>query len=431
MTQSSPLATRRNLRNLYLYNIFLSFSLTIVSGFAFIDWLLLRFRIDLSSFGLIKSLMFLLPAAAYQLLSPLLEKLDKDVPMCILCYLLRGILPLCLPFLAVFSSNRALLTAGCYVLLPGGMLCAAFANNLLMKIYRQVIPPAEYNRNVGLMNMFFSIPALLLSLPVAWLLNRFSTMDDRSFFLLFAGTGLAIFLFELPAVWFMRQVKLPAHQVRVRGSAAKNFIRPYLDGRLRAILGMTFLHRFGIGLGMAYLNVYFLNVMNLSISQLVGISFVLCLLLNCALPCGGRVMDRWGYSRFFAVLSGGLLLGILLFCTFWNAVWILPFFALLTWDGGGSLFGGLLVQGEYAASSALADRAWLGSAVAAYSICSNGGYFLGLLSASGIFALADRLGGEVSTALRLYYAAVIPVFAALFCMTLKMNKPAFTQVGKH
>ena len=40
-------------------------------------------------------------------------------------------------------------------------------------------------------------------------------------------------------------------------------------------------------------------------------------------------MDRFGYPRVFIVLSGGLLLGMLLFCSFWNAVWVLPLFALL------------------------------------------------------------------------------------------------------
>ena len=82
--QASPAAVRC----LYWYNLLISFTLTIAANFTFIDRLLLRLNIDLGIFGTMKSIMFLLPAVLYQVFSPLLHRLDRDVQVTAVCQLL-------------------------------------------------------------------------------------------------------------------------------------------------------------------------------------------------------------------------------------------------------------------------------------------------------------------------------------------------------
>ena len=160
----------------------------------------------------------------------------------------------------------------------------------------------------------------------------------------------------------------------------------------------------------------------MSMTMLTFIGLTMSILLYTCFPLGGRIMDKWGYGRVFPVLSFGMLAGMTLFCLFWRAEWVLPFFALLTWDAIGSIGGGVLFQGEYAAAGKLAEPAWLDAAVAAFSICSNGGVFTGLLAASGLYWLAGRFcGGDLSATLRFYHAATIPLFAAIFALTLRFR----------
>ena len=413
-------------RNLFLYNLFLSLSLTIVSNFLFIDRLLLRLKIDLSLFGSIKSLMFLLPALLYQFLLPLFRKLDRDVEVCAVSYALRCFFPLCLPFCAVFFPS-SWMTGACFLLLPLGMMFAVFANNSLMKLYREVLYPAKYNYYTGFMNMFLCLPALVLSLPLSWLLDRYNGLCDRDFFLLFGFLELFTFCFEIPAILALRKVKKIFHgkqrKEKTLPEAEKNpharWLEPYREPRYCSVLGLVVLHRIAAGLMMAYLTVYFLEVMHFSMTVLAVIGLVMSPLVNLSLPFNGKMMDRFGYEKVFLVLSGGLLLGMVLFCLCWKSLFVLPLFILLTWDGLASLFGGLLYQGEYSASGKLADPSWLDAAVASYSICNNGGYFLGLIASSCLYALVGRFCGEdLSSRLHWYFLLSLPVFCLLFLISL-------------
>ena len=410
-------------RRLCWYNLFVSFTLTIAANFTFLDRLLMRLGIDLGLFGTVKSVTFLMPAVVYQLASPLVRKLDRDAELCAVCYTLRGVLPLLLPVLAIFCTNKPILTAASTILPAAGMLCAVFANNSLMILYRKVIPAPQFNYSTGLMNMLLSLPSLVLALPIAWLLDRCDHWDDPHFFLLFASLHLFTVLFDIPAVMMLWKLTVPRSKDAAperRRSASP--LAPYRDRTFRLLLLMIFLHRVGGGLAMAYLTVYFLKVVGMSMTMLTFIGLTMSILLYTCFPFGGRIMDKWGYGKVFPVLSFGMLAGMTLFCLFWRAEWVLPFFALLTWDAIGSIGGGVLFQGEYAAAGKLAEPAWLDAAVAAFSICSNGGVFTGLLAASGLYWLAGHFcGGDLSATLRFYHAATIPLFAAIFALTLRFR----------
>ena len=412
------------IRNLYFYNIFVSLTLTIAANYTFLDRLFLRLQIDLGNFGFIKSIMFLLPAVSYQLCTPLLQKLNKDIEICAFSYALRAALPLLLPFLAIFCTDKTVLTWACALLPAGGMLFAVFANNSLMKIYRQVIPLDKYNYTTGMMNTFLSFPVFLLALPMAWLLDRFNGLADREFYLLFALLQLFTFIFEIPALVFLFRVKLrSAGTAAASASAKSSLLQPYRSPDLRLMLLLNFLLRAGSGLSLAYLTVFFLKVVNWSMTLLIVVELILTAASDLFRPFSGRMLDRWGCAGLFPFFAGGLLLGVAGLCIFWGSVWILPFFILLTWNGLNSFCAVTLSQGIYAATGKLADKSWIGSAVAASSLTGNGGFFAGFLCSSWLYSLAAGLGGSVlGTTLRWYYILTLPCFFAIFALAFVIRR---------
>lgn len=412
------------LHKLYLYNLLVGISLTVVTNFAFFDLLLLKLDINLAEFGLIKSIIYLLPAVIYPLCQPLLQKIGTEAEVCGISYILRVFIPLLLPAIAVFCQNRQIMTLLCLILLPLGMLFATFANNTLMILYRKVIPSAYYNLNTGIMNMLLGLPSLLLALPAAKVLDCFMDWEAEKFFLLFATLHLITFLFEIPACLLIRTIKLPlSPPVCQSMHPLKNYLRTYKNAKLRTVILLGTLQKIIEGLIMSYLTIYFLQVARIGLTNLICITTSMGIGLYLLFPLGGKFMDKLGYSLIFTLLSGGMLLGMILFCIFWETIWILPFFAVLTWDGNCSLFGGLLRQGVYSAVGKLASPNEMSGAVATYSLCTNGGLFIGLTAASGLFYLLENIYKEnLSLTLKLYYTATIPLLGMLFYYALKLQQ---------
>ena len=407
--------------DLYMYNLFLGCALTVASNLTFIDKLMLRMDIDLGLFGAIKGVMFLFPAILYQFLALFLGRMQKDILICAVSYTLRVVLPSLLPFLAMLTTDRKILSLCTVTLLPLGMLFAVIANNTLMAIYRKVIPSEKFNYSIGMINLFLSLPTFLLGLPCAWLLDRFDHLNNFHFFLLFGALQLFTLAFEIPAILFLRRVKVPKEPPQ---SAAKiDMLAPYRDKKLRLVMLINVLHRVANGLMMAYLTVYLLEVLHFSMTTLMAISIVLGVLLTFTQPYAGKAMDRWGYGRIFIILAATMLLGMLFFGLCWKSLFILPFFALLCWDCNTSPVGGWQTQGEYAASVKLASGENLKAAIAAYSICFNGGLFLGLLLASGLYKAAGWMGfSELSGRLHVYFLLSLPFFILLLGVTVYFQK---------
>jgi predicted MFS family arabinose efflux permease len=404
-----------------MYNLFLSCALTIASNLTFTDKLLLRMDIDLGLFGTIKGVMFLFPAIIYQFLAPFLGRMQKDIQICAVSYAVRVFLPILLPFLAMVTTDRTLLTWGVMVILPLGMLFAVIANNTLMAVYRKVIPPEKFNYSIGMINLFLNLPTFLMALPVAWLLDQFANLVNADFYLLFGVLQLFTFAFELPAILFLLRVKVPPESSQ---SVTKiNMLAPYQDKKMRLVMLINMLHRVVNGLVLAYLTVYLLEVAHFSMTVIVAIGIALGALLTLTQPYAGKAMDRWGYGRIFILLASAMLLGMFLFGVFWKSLFILPLFALLCWDCNTGPAGGWLTQGGYAASAKLASKENLQASIAAYSICFNGGLFLGLLLASGLYSLAGRMGfTELSERLHIYFFLSLPFFILLLGVTVYFQK---------
>ncbi|MBR7108277.1 MAG: hypothetical protein IKC89_07680 [Lentisphaeria bacterium] len=404
-----------------MYNLFLGCALTIASNLTFMDKLLLRMDIDLGLFGTIKGVMYLFPAIVYQFLVIVLKKLRRDVQICAASYFLRVLLPVLLPFMAMLTGNRQLLTLGSIILLPLGMLFAVIANNTLMTIYRKVIPQEKFNYSIGMINMFLAMPSYLLGLPFAWLLDKMEHLDNFEYFLIFGIAQLVTLAFELPAILFIRKIKVPYDTA---GSTEKiDMLAPYRDPKLRVVMLINILHRIVNGLMVAYLTVYFLKVADFSMTALLTISISLGLLSTFSMPHAGKTMDRWGYSRFFIIIAGVMLTGTALFTACWKMLLILPLFALFCWDCNATPVGGWLNMGTYSASVKLANQENLNAAVAAYSICFNGGLSVGLLLASGLFGVAGRLNGsDLASQLHTYFLLTLPFFGLLLGTTLYFHK---------
>lgn len=413
------LTTSRNIRRLYGYNFFTALAITVVCNFVFLDKLLLRMQIDLELFGLIKGCMFMASAFLYMAFTPLLQKMPgrSDRFICIWAYLFRALLPALLPVFALLTDNRTLLTWSATVFLSLGMTLAAFANNSLMSLYRLVLPEEHFNRRVGMMNLLISLPASLLGVLMAWILDQYESADTRTFLLIFTGLQIVCIFFELPAMFLMKRLELPdkilKNPPRIKGGLWK----PWCDRAYVPILLLVLLHGFVAGAWIAYLSVYFLTVYRIDMSVLVLAGLVLSLLLTSILPFSGQLTDRIGYRRMFLILSLGSLAGGLLFCFYPGNFWLLIPFAILLWDGNISLFSGCLGYGLYAAGSKLAKSELTTCYISAFGLCRNGGIFIGSLIGSLVYGLLECHYQNAELFQR-YFWCILPLSGLLFAASL-------------
>ena len=171
-----------SVKKLYWYNLLTATSLTVVAEFLFVDQLLLRIHTGVAVIGILKSLIFFLPVVSYQLAVPLLNRTNLEIPLCAYFYVLRAVMPALVPAAALLGTGDPVLQWMSIVILPVAMMLATFANNALMIIYRRQLPSERFNRDVGVMQMCFYLPCLVLGIPVSLIFKRAATLDDRSFF---------------------------------------------------------------------------------------------------------------------------------------------------------------------------------------------------------------------------------------------------------
>ncbi len=403
---------------LYWYNLLVSCSLTMVGSVLFIDSLLLRMKIDISFFGTIKVFSSLLPAVIYTLFSSQLSKLKNYTFWCGSCAFLRVACGVMLPFLWMIIDNKNHLAVAVSIVLSISMLAAVFGNNMLVVIYRQVIPEKTYNYNVSVMTLVLGLPALLLMLPMAGVLDMCRNWSDMSFMLLFGFLLLLGLLFEVPAVMILNKVKLPGS----RCSTQKRFswqqlLLPVKDRQYRWLMLLSALRCSLNCMAVTYIIVYFLEVVKMSMMMLSVIMTSLSLCANLLLPVSGKIIDRWGYGKVFVWLSGLMLAGAVLFCVFWRQIWILPIFSVLCWDAGGGIVACILGISLNIASGRLADKAWVDQAVSVSSLCSNIASAAGYLLAALIYRIV-LVEGDLNATLHYFYWMLVPVYMLVFVVSI-------------
>jgi predicted MFS family arabinose efflux permease len=406
-----------SVNKLYLYNLLTAASLTVVAEFIFVDQLLLRIHTGVAMIGVLKALIFFLPVVSYQLVVPLLNRLRAEIPLCAFCYVLRVLLPAAIPAAALLGAGDSMLKWMSIAILPAAMMLAAFANNALMIVYRRQLPPKTFNRCSGIMQMCFNLPSFVLGIPVSLGFKFAAGLDDRSFFLTYLASMLGCALFQLPAA----AVLLSLGRERNSGENVAatvswwDQLRPYRDQEYRRMLEITLLHSLVGGAGLAYIGVFCMKIMDIPVSGAFFVRVATACLGLLLVPYAGHLADRVGYRRMY--LWGGALmsLGLALLAAF-PYVWMLPFCALLFWDGISSPVGGALYMCEQAAASKLAPEQGTAGYIAAFSVARNAGMAAGAFVSGTLFGALSRAGVSKATGMRFVFAACLLPLALLMAV---------------
>lgn len=401
------------LNRIYLYNFLNAMSLTVVGDFMVLDLFLLRIRAGVSTIGFIKSLTFFVPVIAYQLCVPYLEKKHNEVPLCAWSYLIRVTIPALLPAFALAGMAGSWLNWMCIAILPLAVTLATFANNALMIVYRSQLPPRDYNRCVGVVQMLYRVPVLLM-LPVAMLFEYGSAGGDARFFLVYLISLLCFGAFQIPAVATLMPLGKVVSE-NARRSEKPSFsalYRPYVDPGYRGVLATTILHGAVTGGGNAYVAIYCLKVMDLSIFHVSSMRVLALIAGMVALPFAGKLADRIGYRRIFVYAGALLALGLGAFVAFPHP-WMLPLFALLFWDGTSSPVGGTLLMCEQNAAARLAPENGLTGYIAAFNVAQGAGLFAGALGGGMLFDLLKAGEFGEGACFRIVMGSWLPCLALL------------------
>lgn len=381
-----------SIKLLYYYNFYTSLAIIICSTSVFVDKFMLKVNVDLSAFGIIKGLMYFLPAISYLLLAPWLQRKQIDREVCIFGYLFRVSLPCLLPLLALLTDNVKVLTIACMIILPISMMLATFANNSLMIIYRQAIPPETFNKCSNTMMMLLSLPGCIVGVPMALFIDIFDKSSTRTFCIIYAILALSCVLFELPAIKAMRKVKLDTSV----GFAPKEFklheiISPYKDKNFFPVVLITLLHGIICGSLGAYLIVYLMLAQEWKMSLIAIMMGVIGLFAYTFLPYGGKLTDRLGFAKIFFVQAILIFLMMSLLCLFWNNLLILILFLFLVWDTATSIIGSWMGGTEIGATSKLSVKGRENYYVSAYNLCRSGGLFIGSFLAMPLYRHCEKI----------------------------------------
>lgn len=369
---------RKNLSALYKYNLFTSLALTIVASMVFTDQLLLRLDFDLGRFAYVKSAMFIAPALFYQLLSPYLQAFGRDKLVCLWSYLLRITVPTALPFIALFFTDKNVLFWSAVVIFGFSHTMAAFANNSLMVLYRKVLPGENFNHYSAIIAFLFNGPIYISSLAVAYVIDRFAHLDNRDFYLLLGGLQIIMVLFEIPAIYFLRQLQLPANGKHPRASFSSMFL-PLKDRAYAKVLILTILRGIWTGLLVSYMTVYFLKVANYSNLKIVIITMCTAVGGMALSTVLGKFIDHNGYRRWLIGISGVMAVASGFFAVFWGNWWWQWLFIIMVWDGSSSVGGMLLFFLENTAATKLAKGNSVNLYVGLYSFIRNVATFSGCI----------------------------------------------------
>ena len=398
-----------SVKKLYLYNLLTAASLTVVAEFLFVDQLLLRIQTDLAVIGVLKAFVFFLPVVSYQLAVPLLNRTHWEILLCAYFYVLRAVLPALVPVAALLGARNATLQWMCIIILPVAMMLATFANNALMIIYRRLLPSDRFNRDIGIIQMCFFLPCLVLGIPVSLIFKRAAVLDDRSFFVVYLTAMLVCALFQLPAFAVMRSlggVRGQHEESTPENEAGMGWVRPYRDPHYRKTLTVTFLHALVSGVGIAYIGVFCLKIMELSVSSTFIVRTVASIIGMVLMPYAGQLADKIGYSRMYLWLGVLLSIGLAVPVVFPHP-WMLPLCALLFWDGANSPVGLALQTCEQAAASKLAPALNTAGYIAAFNVARCAGIGMGALAAGMLFGAVTRFGFSEAEGLRLVFAACL------------------------
>lgn len=357
------------------------------------DLLLLRLEFDLAAFGFIKSCMYLLPAVSYFAATGYLSRLNKDIDVAVVTYFLRVILPVVLTITGLLTGSEHILLIVAALVFSLSFSFAAFANNTLLKIYRNAFSPQDFNRGCVLLPALLGFPGTLLCLFASMILNRFS--DDRQEFLIcFLCLQLFTLLFEYPAIKALKAVRFPSGmQDDAKNAPKAHFSDIFSCSSLKKLLFLTTVRGMWTGAVSTYFVIYLLRCWSCQAYWLIILELILNIAVFMLSGKIGKLTDRFGYLNVIRIC----LIGI----TVSQGMWLLapdflPFlllFCLLAHSGLGIL-GNACYSIEGAWSAAVAKPGQHELFIAARTLLMSLGCFLGCQIAGPLFSLLPGTESE-------------------------------------
>ncbi len=415
MTEISPA-----LRKIYLFHLFNTIAISVVSNFLFLDRIFLRMGLNMQQFGFIKGFSFLLPMSINLLVSPFIGRLNRDREIVGIGYLIRVFLPLSFLLLPGRIDDKSAMAVAVMIILITIHIFPIIANNSIQMIVRHHIPQKVLGTHLSRITVVWTLPGFLLAIPLSRLVDAHTAGSDqvfyRTMFLIMFFTA----IFEIAASLIILRLPRynPEHHKNLRFS---DILYPFRNDGFRNLLRVIVV--FGILSSMitAFINPYLLNVQGLSMTLISVISAAVALLSILVLPFWGKLADHVGGKNIYGIAVIGLTIGIL--ALLGKGIVFILIYALLSWEGSRGFFGSAIYSTQQYMIFTQSEESRRSVFFAASTFVFGLGWFLGSFFGGILLEWLRNIKGlsDPMTAYRIYFiiCSIIGICLAWLTRLLK------------
>jgi len=417
------LKTTKDVRLIYGFHLFNNIAITVVANFLFLDQLFLRMQLNLSHIGLIKGISYLIPMTVNLLLSPAIQRLNRDREIVAAAYLFRVSLPLLLlvfPQIGLEKNQLAMAVGLALVIIH---IFPIVANNSIHVLISASIDVKSLGKHLGGLQLIWTLPGFLLAIPLSRYMDTFALLPDSEFyhglFYCMAGTG----VFQIAASGIILKAPRPDAGENASGEHINWFSRiisPFRDKNFRLVLRVILLTTFFSSMVRDFINPYFLTVLNMNMGTISYFSAGVSILSIVSFPLWGRAMDRIGGRNSYRIALSGLTLGIAMLLG--DGLLFLILFAFLAWDGSRGVFGSGIQTIHQYLTMVNTPKGKKNIYFASATFAAGVGLFLGS-SIGGIVldTLIARLpSGEPAAAFRIYFIVAMTGLGSVMLFVHKL-----------
>jgi len=419
----NEIIAKSNFKRVAMFQVFTALATSLIASPLATDMLMLAVNVDIDKFGVIKGNMYLVPALLFTLFSGFLPGLRRDLEICYWGYVVRCIMPFLLSGAVLLGASPESLVWWASISLLLSYTCATFANNMLVKVYRTTLRPADFNRNcVFFMGLNGTICGIFCFVWM-YVLNRYSG-NSQLFVRCYLVIQLVTLLFEYPAVLALKKVKIlektPAASARISAfSGMKSVMK---DREFILVLIQLLIYGLYFGALNAYVIVFLLRIWKLSPMLIAVANTVFVFIAMISVYKFSKFSERINYPRFMFYSS--LLIGVMTLCWALNlrTAWINLVFLVIIFDGSGGIISFIINQMHSAIPVSLAPKQFCEVYIAFGTLAKSFGAFAGGWLASLIFSLVG--GSEYERFSTLFSGVLIlPVLLMILALIwMKMQK---------
>jgi nitrate/nitrite transporter NarK len=367
-----------NIRRLYLYHFFNTIAITVVSNYVFLDKLFLRMGLSMGQFGVIKGVSWFFPMLLNFLLSPFLLRLNKDRIIVATGYVLRVTIPFLLLLLPILTQDPAMKTLGVVIILLFAHVPPILANNSVQALIKVHIPKDELGHHLSRITLLWTLPGLLLAIPLSRYLDTFSAASDREFYAALFRIMLATAVFQSLSSFFILRIDKPGPlSQEAKKAGFKAILDPFMDPPFRSLMNVALIYGIITFMVSSFINPFLIEGHGLSLGYISTISAGVSLLSVVLLPLWGRMCDRIGGRNIYRITVVGLALGI--FALTGNGIGYVLLFAVFSWDGGRGIFGTGISTAQQYLTILLSNEKKSNIYLAAVTFSTGCGYLIGAL----------------------------------------------------